>query len=326
MGDIFGKWFFGEDSNFSASCLSRAADFFGEGLGMRFRMELLILALHDNEKRREALRFLAAHREFHPKLAPMLWDSAGIVFVLIQEVSSAYRMVRTPFLTVAAAERASDALILLKCLASHSDAKRLLVNAKLQEYLYPFLTTAHRDELHENLRLRSLEVIDKILEVEDEEIIKALAEARMVLFCLRCIVVSEIPGKEVAALVLQRILMHEAGMQCCSNPICRFATISHTLTFAVEERGVVLSRLLLRRVAACFLSLSKHSSAPELLHNSLPMRLGDPYIANILEAEPIARDILRAAAANLTCSGGSGRRPVELRLGPIGRPPGSRVN
>ncbi|XP_056177537.1 uncharacterized protein LOC115662875 [Syzygium oleosum] len=212
----FGKWFFGESSNLTGSSLSRAAAFFAEGQGMRFRMELQILALQRDETRGDALRFLAAHREFHAKLAPMLWNIPNTVFVLIQQLSSlshpliflslsqevfsAYPMLRTPFLTMAAAERASNALVLLKCVASHHDAKRSLVNAKIQEYLYPILRTTHRDRPHEKLRLQSLEVIDKLLEhVEDEEIVKGLAEARMVLYCLRCIVASHISTKEVRA-------------------------------------------------------------------------------------------------------------------------------
>ncbi|KAI6697536.1 hypothetical protein NL676_017655, partial [Syzygium grande] len=321
----FGKWFFGESSNLTGSSLSRAAAFFAEGQGMRFRMELQILALQRDETRGDALRFLAAHREFHSKLAPMLWNIPNTVFVLIQEVFSAYPMLRTPFLTMAAAERASNALVLLKCVASHHDAKRSLVNAKIQEYLYPILRTTHRDRPHEKLRLQSLEVIDKLLEhVEDEEIVKGLAEARMVLYCLRCIVASHISTKEVAALILQRILMHEAGMNSCCFPIYRFVTMSHALTFVVEERDIVLSKLLLRRIASCFLSLSKHARAQEVLHNTLPMRLEDACIAKILEAEPLARDLLREAADNLT-GGGRGHHRVEPRFGLIARPPGPRV-
>ncbi|XP_056177557.1 uncharacterized protein LOC130141000 [Syzygium oleosum] len=119
--------------------------------------------------------------------------------------------------------------------------------------------------------------------------------------------------------------MHEAGMNSCCFPIYRFVTMSHALTFVVEERDIVLSKLLLRRIAGCFLSLSKHTRAQEVLHNTLPMRLEDACIAKILEAEPLARDLLREAADNLT-GGGRGHHRVEPRFGPIARPPGPRVN
>ncbi|XP_039154733.1 cell differentiation protein rcd1-like [Eucalyptus grandis] len=324
----FGKWFFGESSNLTGSCLSRAAAFFAEGQGMRFRMELQILALHRRETRRDALRFLVAHQEYHPKLGPMLWNTCNTVFVLLQEVFSAFPMLKVQSVTMAAAERASNALILIKCAASHRDAKRLLVNAEIQEYLYAILKTTHRDEPHDRLKLRSLEVINKLLEEGDEETVLALAEARMVLYCLRAILASPISAKEVAALVLQRILMNESGMKCCCRPICQFIMIARALTFTVEERSIVLSRQLLRRIAACFLCLSKHPRALEVLHDCLPMRLGDPYISNLIQAEPIAWEILREAAANLT-GGRRGHRHVEprvLRFGPIGKPPGTWVN
>lgn len=43
------------------------------------------------------------------------------------------------------------------------------------------------------------------------------------------------------------------------------------------------------------------------------------------QAEPLARDLLREAADNLT-GGGRGHHCVEQRFGPIARPPGPRVN
>ncbi|PHT32501.1 Cell differentiation protein RCD1 -like protein [Capsicum baccatum] len=125
--------------------------------------EWLVFDLRNPDFRENALVELSKKRELFHDLAPVLWNSFGTTTILLQEIISIYPFLSPPNLTPAQSNRVCNVLALLQCVASHSDTKMLLLNAKIPLYLYPFLDTTSESRPVEYLRLTSLGVIGALV-------------------------------------------------------------------------------------------------------------------------------------------------------------------
>lgn len=73
--------------------------------------------------RETALLDLSKCRESVEDLAPIIWNSFGVMAVLLQEIISIYPMLSPPTLTPPMSNRVCNALALLQCVASHPDTR-----------------------------------------------------------------------------------------------------------------------------------------------------------------------------------------------------------
>ncbi|KAM3199884.1 hypothetical protein P3L10_032244 [Capsicum annuum] len=157
-------------------------------LQMDRRMQLaewLVFDFRNPDFRENALVELSKRRELFHDLAPVLWNSFGTTTILLQEIISIYPFLSPPNLTPAQSNRVCNVLALLQCVASHSDTKMLLLNAKIPLYLYPFLDTTSESRPFEYLRLTSLGVIGALVKADDTEVVRVLLPTAIIPRCLR---------------------------------------------------------------------------------------------------------------------------------------------
>ncbi|KAK9285499.1 hypothetical protein L1049_024693 [Liquidambar formosana] len=261
-------------------------------------LEQLILALQKDQSRERALFLLSKKRG--DDLAPLLWNSFGTVFTLLQEITATYRILSSPDLIARASTRVCNALALLQCIASHPDTRMLFVKANIPFYLYPFLSTTNKEKHYEYLRLTSLGVIGALVKVDDPEIIYFLLKSEIFPYCLRCMEVGNELSKTVATFIIQKILMHDKGLEYCCTFVERFLAVSRVLGIMVEQLAEEPSVRLLKHIIRCYLRLSESPRTCEGLRGSIPVRLRDNTFINLLRDDPIAMGWLQQLFYNVT--------------------------
>lgn len=81
-------------------------------------------------QKENALIELSKIRETYPDLAPVLWNSFGVMSALLQEILSIYPAMSPPSMSPQASNRVCNALALLQCVASHPETKTKLLNGE----------------------------------------------------------------------------------------------------------------------------------------------------------------------------------------------------
>ncbi|KAK9667497.1 RNA-binding protein, CCR4-NOT complex subunit Rcd1 [Basidiobolus ranarum] len=81
-----------------------------------------ILELFHPDSREQALAQLAKRRETFEDLAVVLWNSFGVMSILLQEIANVYPLLDAE-LTNSISNRVCNALALLQCVASHSETR-----------------------------------------------------------------------------------------------------------------------------------------------------------------------------------------------------------
>ncbi|PNX59343.1 cell differentiation RCD1-like protein, partial [Trifolium pratense] len=97
------------------------------------------------------------------ELAPLLWNTACIATILLQEIISVYPAISSLQLTHAQSIRVCNVLALLQCLASHPETRMPFINANMPQYFYPFLQSTSKLPQFEYLRVASLGVIGALV-------------------------------------------------------------------------------------------------------------------------------------------------------------------
>ena len=128
-----------------------------------------ISELVSGSNRERALLELGKKREQYDDLALVLWNSFGVMSVLLEEIISVYPYLNPPVLTASISNRVCNALALLQCVASNVQTRGLFLSANLPLYLYPFLSTNARQRSFEYLRLTSLGVIGALVKNDTPE-------------------------------------------------------------------------------------------------------------------------------------------------------------
>lgn len=272
--------------------------------------------------RERALLELGKKREQYDDLALILWNSFGVMTVLLEEIISVYPYLNPPLLTASISNRVCNALALLQCVASNSATRTSFLKANLPLYLYPFLSTNARQRPFEYLRLTSLGVIGALVKNDTPEVINFLLTTEIVPLCLNIIEISSELSKTVAIFILQKILLDESGLSYICTTYERFHTVAAVLSKMIDQ--LVLANnpnnepqdknsgpsnqiqsnsnstgRLLKHVIRCYLRLSDNTEARKALATIFPEPLKDGTFTTILQDDPATKKCLAQLLANI---------------------------
>lgn len=229
-----------------------------------------------------ALLELGKRRESHADLAPVLWNSFGVMTALLDEIVAVYPYLSPQNLTSAASNRVCNALALLQCVASHPDTRAAFLHAQIPLFLYPFLNTNSKQRPFEYLRLTALGVIGALVKNETPEVIQFLLTTEIIPLCLKIMESSSDLSKTVAIFIVQKILMDDAGLTYVCQTYDRFQAVSSVLKLMVDQMAVKPSVRLLRHVIKCYLRLADNPDARAALKERLPPALRDHTFDGVL--------------------------------------------
>lgn len=268
--------------------------------------------------RERALLELGKKREQYDDLALVLWNSFGVMSVLLEEIISVYPFLNPPVLTASVSNRVCNALALLQCVASNKHTRTLFLNANLPLYLYPFLSTNARQRLFEYLRLTSLGVIGALVKNDTPEVINFLLTTEIVPLCLNIMEISLELSKTVAIFILQKILLDDQGLLYICTTYERFHTVASVLLKMIEQLAATTknpqsqlpdqaqqqapsssSGRLLKHVVRCYMRLSDNLEARKALSSILPEPLRDGTFSPILQDDAATKRCLAQLLLNI---------------------------
>jgi len=258
-----------------------------------------------SQTRENALQELSKKREAVPDLAPILWNSFGVMPALLQEIVSIYPLLHPATLTTQISNRVCNALALLQCVASHRDTRGLFLNAHIPLFLYPFLNTHSKQKAFEYLRLTSLGVIGALVKVDDREVITFLLQTEIIPLCLRIMETGNELSKTVATFIVQKILLDDAGLSYICLTAERFYAVSAVLNNMIASQVQKPAARLLKHIIRCYLRLSDNTRAREALKRCLPDSFRDNSLAEILKDDQTTRVWIQQILINISGGGGS---------------------
>lgn len=261
--------------------------------------------------RERALLELGKKREQYDDLALVLWNSFGVMTVLLEEIISVHPYLNPHVLTASISNRVCNALALLQCVASNIQTRGLFLSANLPLYLYPFLSTNARQRSFEYLRLTSLGVIGALVKNDTPEVIKFLLTTEIVPLCLNIMEISSELSKTVAIFILQKILLDDQGLSYICTTYERFHTVASVLSKMIDQLSATAasqnpqqssssSGRLLKHVVRCYMRLSDNLEARKALANILPEPLGDGTFSNILQDDVATKRCLAQLLSNIS--------------------------
>jgi len=262
----------------------------------------LVTSLMDPEHREAALLALSKKREVYPDLACVLWHSVGTMACLLNEIITVYPLLATPeILSPGLSNRCCNALALMQCVASHSQTKKLFLNAHIPLFLYPFLNTTHSDRPFEYLRLTSLGVLGALVKQDDPEVIKFLLQTEIIPLCLRIMENGTELSKTVATFILQKILLDDEGLAYICATAERFYTVNNVLENMVKNLSKNPSSRLLKHIIRCYFRLSENTKAREALRQCIPQALWKES-HSLVNEDPAVNEWTQGLAKNLGVS------------------------
>lgn len=284
-----------------------------------------ISELVTGNNRERALLELGKKREQYDDLALVLWNSFGVITVLLEEIISVYPYLNPPNLSASISNRVCNALALLQCVASNVQTRTLFLNANLPLYLYPFLSTNARQRSFEYLRLTSLGVIGALVKNDTPEVINFLLTTEIVPLCLNIMEISSELSKTVAIFILQKILLDDQGLAYVCTTFERFHTVASVLSKMIDQLSIAVnstnsqqqqqgqqqqqqtqsvpssnsSGRLLKHVVRCYMRLSDNLEARKALANILPEPLRDGTFSTILQDDLATKRCLSQLLSNI---------------------------
>lgn len=279
-----------------------------------------ISELVTGNNRERALLELGKKREQYDNLALVLWNSFGVITVLLEEIISVYPYLNPPNLSASISNRVCNALALLQCVASNVQTRTLFLNANLPLYLYPFLSTNARQRSFEYLRLTSLGVIGALVKNDTPEVINFLLTTEIVPLCLNIMEISSELSKTVAIFILQKILLDDQGLAYVCTTFERFHTVASVLSKMIDQLSIAVnstnsqqqqqqqtqsvpssnsSGRLLKHVVRCYMRLSDNLEARKALANILPEPLRDGTFSTILQDDLATKRCLSQLLSNI---------------------------
>lgn len=280
-----------------------------------------ILELVTGENRERALLELGKKREQYDDLALVLWNSFGVMTVLLEEIIAVYAYLSPQVLTATILNRVCNALALLQCVALNPNTRSLFLHANLPLYLYPFLSTNARQRSFEYLRLTSLGVIGALVKNDTPEVIKFLLTTEIVPLCLNIMEISSELSKTVAIFILQKILLDDQGLIYVCSTYDRFHTVAQVLAKMIDQLAASStvarpldarahdpqapvasssSGRLLKHVVRCYMRLSDNVEARKALANILPEQLRDGTFLVILQDDTATKRCLAQLLLNIS--------------------------
>ncbi|CAN8247685.1 unnamed protein product [Cochlearia groenlandica] len=250
-----------------------------------------------------ALENLANNRDKVEILPLMLWNSVGIVGMLLQEVVKVYQHISHPvYHRATPTTRVYNVLLLFQTIAYHPETRSNFLKANMPHYFFPLMDIAYNDKPLEFLRLGAIGVIAHLLKTPlDGAAIRFLMDTGALNYCTRPIEIGNTESKTLAVFILHRILMTDEGLQYCCVLADRFFVIDGLL----KKLLVYLSSMarpspsLFNLVVGCYFMLSQKARARDGLRRYIPVMLFDGTFANLLAADPEADENRKQLIKNL---------------------------
>ena len=268
------------------------------------------LELVSGANRERALLELGKKREQYEDLALVLWNSFGVMTVLLEEIVLVYPFLHPQVLTALVLNRVCNALALLQCVALNAQTRGLFLSANLPLYLYPFLSTSLRQRLFEYLRLTLLGVIGALVKNDTPEVINFLLTTEIVPLCLNIMEILLELLKTVAIFILQKILLDDQGLSYVCTTYERFHTVLLVLAKMIEQLAAATvpatagalnsSGRLLKHVVRCYMRLLDNLEARKALANILPEPLRDGTFLVILQDDVATKRCLAQLLLNIS--------------------------
>jgi len=248
-------------------------------------LHLLIAKLIAVETRASALTELSKKRDQFPELAPIIWNTAGAICALLQEIIAIYPLLYPPNLTERTSNSACNALALLQSVSSHKDTRTAFLDAQIPLFLYPFLNNAAKNKSCEYLRLTSLGVIGSLVKVDDKQVITFLLNTEIIPLCLRIMENGSDLSRTVATFIVHKILLSDQGLQSVCATADRFLAVNSVLSKMVTDLVAQPNDRLLRHILRCYFRLADNPKARGALAAAcLPQPLRDGSLIAQLQA------------------------------------------
>ncbi|PHT51276.1 Cell differentiation protein RCD1 -like protein [Capsicum baccatum] len=157
-------------------------------------------------------------------------------------------------------------------------------------------------------------------EAGDTEVIHALLSPEIILSCLRSMDVGCELSKTVATLILQKILLDDAGLDYICTREVKFFDVAQALGNMVGELVEQPSSRLMKYIIRCYLRLSDNPRACDALGSCLSDMLRDTTFSSCLREDPVTRmwlqELLQKVDGNLDAlqAGGSVSRIHSTRI------------
>ncbi|KAJ7566475.1 hypothetical protein O6H91_02G104900 [Diphasiastrum complanatum] len=257
----------------------------------------VILELQDSLLRENALRCLSAHLierreqdfEFYRNAGFFIYNSCGTVAILLQEILSVYPKLDTQELNIRGSKRLANVLTLLQSVASNEETRGLLVKAHIPNYLIPFILSEHTEEVYENVRAISLSVIGIV------------CQSDIVQVCLHAMQIGSELSKVIAMYILEALLQNDHSLAAICDPACGLLTnIVEMCSNMVKVLAAVqdFSPRLLFHIIRCFILLSQHPVALDLLRERLPIQLQNSTFLDLAKEFPMLGQLLHQLLLN----------------------------
>ncbi|KAJ7566476.1 hypothetical protein O6H91_02G104900 [Diphasiastrum complanatum] len=269
----------------------------------------VILELQDSLLRENALRCLSAHLierreqdfEFYRNAGFFIYNSCGTVAILLQEILSVYPKLDTQELNIRGSKRLANVLTLLQSVASNEETRGLLVKAHIPNYLIPFILSEHTEEVYENVRAISLSVIGIVCQAREAEVIYWALQSDIVQVCLHAMQIGSELSKVIAMYILEALLQNDHSLAAICDPACGLLTnIVEMCSNMVKVLAAVqdFSPRLLFHIIRCFILLSQHPVALDLLRERLPIQLQNSTFLDLAKEFPMLGQLLHQLLLN----------------------------
>jgi len=242
-----------------------------------------ILELLDPATREQALAELNKKKDTYEDLAPILWNSFGVMTILLQEIVSIYPYLLSPNITNQLINRAGCVINLLQCIASHNDTRGLFLRTHILYFLYPFLKTNNRNRSSEYLRKATLFLISSMVKNDNKDAIEFLISSEIIPLFLRILEVGSDAEKSFAINIIYKILYCDSGLIYICQSINRFRAVEITLKLVLDSLPATQSLPMAKYVIRCYARLAENPKIREILSKYLPSAFNDLTILHIIK-------------------------------------------
>lgn len=158
----------------------------------------------------------------------LLWNTPGVMAVLVQEIQIVYPLLSPPKLRNHHNQRICNALVLLQAVASNEETQIPLVDSDIPLMLFPFLHTVSRPRPFEYLRVVSLGVLGALVKSANPKIINKFRNTELLELCLDIVKTTTEISAVVATFIIECILKDAHSFDEICKDDALFAEIAET--------------------------------------------------------------------------------------------------
>ncbi len=232
-----------------------------------------ILELKNEETRNEAIKklyfYYSHHEEFGKKISLYLWYSGGTIAVLLQELIKLYQ-----YFSQFNSKKIGDEtynktiyiLCLFKCLASHSQTKKELIDSGILVFVFPFLSIVANSKYSYKIKISALGILHNLLDRFDIDIFNFLKDNGIILILIKLILYGKEIDKSIACHILCIIVSNITGLEylCEVKERLKAATFSFK-KILISDDGSKLKKIVLK----ILLNLTENNEAKKMIKKEL---------------------------------------------------------